>query len=103
MDTLPTLIPAALVLPVVAWLVLQLREARKESRGWQERWAREISRSVELYARPSDGRPTRPPPPDWDEPSKVRHMRELETDKAVDAQLERYLDSTPPRVPHPKR
>jgi hypothetical protein len=94
---LPVVIPTALALPVIAWLVV-------ENRRWQDRWAKEVKRGAELYnARPPAGQPEHPPPPEWDENTRVRQMREAETRKAVDAQLERYLDSTPPGVPHPKR
>jgi len=72
----------------------------------EERWRREVKRNAALAAmprRPEEPPPRELPPPDWDESTDVRNVRgELERE-ALDEELSRYMESTPPRPRMPSR
>lgn len=75
-----------------------------DGRHWRDRWVREVERNVKLRSMPTDdSRPRLPPPPEWEENTSVRSQRAVIEQAALDAELRRYADSTPPRQRLPSR
>lgn len=72
----------------------------------EERWRREVRRGATLAARvrlPDEPPPSEIPPPDWDESTDVRNVRQELERHALDEELRNYAESTPPRQRMPSR
>lgn len=81
----------------IARLEERISKLEADSEHWRDRWEKEVERNIELRNMPAEEEPTRPPPPDWKEDTEVRRQRELIERRALDEQLRRYAESTPPR------
>ncbi len=81
---------------------LDERIERLETDGgkWRDRWVREVERAAQMAAaprRPDEPPPSEPPAPDWDDSTEVRTARRAIERTALDEELRRYAESTPPR------
>jgi hypothetical protein len=105
-------IPWEIAAPVAGALVTAVGALWRDRNHWQRKWANEVKTTAPVLRRlrrnveAAQGTPPSEPPNPWDDNTEVR-SRMLSEDRrwidqaSVDSELQRFLESTPPRLRKP--